>query len=149
MHYDHSQHRQIVSSLLIVENQYACFLFRFQGHKLLLLEAGQVHRVVKEMSAATEQFKSNWQPYAISLPWVNWGATGKGKHIQGHEEQSDWLTDWLIELPKRSLASSYRQREQTTAITKDTDKSLVSGPKRLFQSVLYCCEVSPWPRQLL
>jgi hypothetical protein len=59
MHYDHSRHRQIVSSLLIVENQYTCFLFSSQGHKLLLLGAVEVHRVVKEMSAAIEQFKSN------------------------------------------------------------------------------------------
>lgn len=59
MHYEHSQQRAIVLFLLIVENQYGCFLFRFQGHKLLLLQPGEVHRVVNEMSVVIEQFKQN------------------------------------------------------------------------------------------
>lgn len=105
MHYDHSRHRQIVSSLLIVENQYTCFPFSSQGHKLLLLGAVEVHRVVKEMSAAIEQFKSNWQPCAISLPWMNWGATGKGKHIpepRGAGRLTHWATrdHWLHRIGK-------------------------------------------------
>lgn len=59
MHYEHSQQRAIVFFLLIVENQYGCFLFGVQGHKLLLLQAGEVHRAVNEMSAVIEQFKRN------------------------------------------------------------------------------------------
>lgn len=59
MHYEHSRQRAIVFFLLIVENQYGCFLFSFQGHKRLLLQAAEVHRAVSEMSAVIEQFKQN------------------------------------------------------------------------------------------
>lgn len=54
MHYEGAQQRAIVFFSLIVENQYGCFLFSFQGHKWLLLRAGEVHRVVSEMSVVTE-----------------------------------------------------------------------------------------------
>lgn len=59
MHSEHSRQRAIVFFLLIVENQYGCFLFSVQGHKLLLLQAGEVHRAVNEMSLVMEQFKQN------------------------------------------------------------------------------------------
>lgn len=59
MHYEHSQQRAIVFFLLIVENQYGCFLFCFQGQKLLPLQTREVHRVVNEMSAVIEQFNKN------------------------------------------------------------------------------------------
>lgn len=59
MRYEHSRQRAIVFLLLIVENQYGCFLFSFQGHKSLLLQPGEVHRVVNEMSAVIERCKQN------------------------------------------------------------------------------------------
>lgn len=59
MHYEGTRQGAIVFLSLTVENQYGCFLFSFQGHKWLLLWAGEVHRVVNEMSVVIEQFKHN------------------------------------------------------------------------------------------
>ena len=59
MHYEGAWQGAIVFLSLIVENQYGCFLFSFQGHKWLLLWAGEVHGVVNEMSVVIEQFKHN------------------------------------------------------------------------------------------
>ena len=77
MHYEGARQGAIVFLSLIVENQYGCFLFGFQGHKWLLLWAGEVHRVVNEMSVGIEQFKQNWRPSAVSLPYVNGEPRGR------------------------------------------------------------------------